>query len=38
MGKSKGKWILDILKMSKIEKALKTFKKTNVLLHKLKLR
>jgi len=33
MGKSKGKWILDIFKMSKIEKALKTFEKNVFLLH-----
>ena len=28
MGKSKGKWILDIFGMSKNEKGLKTFEKT----------
>jgi len=33
MGKSKGKWILDILKMSKIKKGLKTFEKKHNLLH-----
>jgi len=33
MGKSKGKWILEIFRMSKFEKGQKTFVKKHILLH-----